>query len=203
MDSNTVRLDDYPTGVRPIIHNHIQEFDRILSRFEHYEVPYLLAVVPTLVTEDDLEYLKTLKWAEIALHGYNHNFFTWNGTNNHEFLDMDQEQIDMKLAHGLSILSDFTITCFVAPFNNYTQPLLSSLLHFGLTQVTVGPETERYLDFSGFEVFKPKFYGRLREWRSSIGFEDIALHLTWEHDNVNEPCLENFLNAYYNSMPRG
>jgi hypothetical protein len=34
------RIDDYPTGIRPIIDNHIEEFNKILCIFEERKLIY-------------------------------------------------------------------------------------------------------------------------------------------------------------------
>ena len=43
------RIDDYPTGIKPVIPNRFAEFDKVLSEFEKRKLKYLLGVVHIII----------------------------------------------------------------------------------------------------------------------------------------------------------
>ena len=90
------RIDDYPTGIKPVIPNRFAEFDKVLSEFEKRKLKYLLGVVPYLINEEDVDYLKNLKYAVVALHGYDHNFHTFTELNREEFKGWNKSLVNIQ-----------------------------------------------------------------------------------------------------------
>ena len=181
------RIDDYPTGIKPVIPNRFAEFDKVLSEFEKRKLKYLLGVVPYLINEEDVAYLKGLKHAIIALHGYDHNFHTFTELNREEFKGWNTQSIIAKLKYGLDTsLKDFIIDAYIPPFNNFSQNLIDALIELNFNTMTTGVNPPNF-DYKTLNVMTPKhdFYGTSTEIINNISTFDktkdhIALHLTWE-----------------------
>lgn len=203
------RIDDYPTGVKPIIENRFKKFSIVLDEFESRHIQYILGVVPALIDEDDIEYLLSLKYASIALHGYDHNFYSFNERydNRDEFKDTITVEIYEKLRQGLEILKDFTIDTYIPPFNRFEQKLVDAIVQLGIKRITTGVNPNTNIDYRGLDVLTPKdiFYGRSTNIIDYMRYFDpnvdhIALHLTWEVDEYDKLgrnwYLPNVLKAY-------
>tara|TARA_R110002074_G_scaffold75089_2_gene171834 strand:- start:130 stop:753 length:624 start_codon:yes stop_codon:yes gene_type:complete len=184
-----VRIDDYPTGIKPVIPNRFVEFDKVLSEFESRGLYYLLGVVPYLINEEDIDYLKTLDHAVIALHGYDHNYYTFTELNREEFKGWNTQSIIAKLKYGLeTALKDFNINAYIPPFNNFSQNLIDALIELNFDTITTGVNPPNF-DYKTLNVMTPKhaFYGTSTEIINNINIstfnktkDHIALHLTWE-----------------------
>lgn len=181
------RIDDYPTGIKPVIPNRFAEFDKVLLEFEKRQLKYLLGVVPYLINEEDIDYLKSLKCAVIALHGYDHNFHTFTEANREEFKGWNTESIIAKLKYGLETsLKDFIVDSYIPPFNNFSQNLVDALVELNFNTITTGIHAPKF-DYKTLKVMtpKPQFYGTSTEIINRLHSFDkdndhIALHLTWE-----------------------
>lgn len=184
------RIDDYPTGVKKIIDNRLILFDIVLSEFEKRQIKYVIGVVPKLVDKDDIFYLKTLKYAEIAVHGYDHNYFVWNGQNNNEFFNQPKDTISLKIDESIQLLKDFKIDWFIPPFNKNTQNLVDVLEEKNIKNITIGPEyfyqEGGNVNFKNLNVHSPQYYGKSSSMINEINFNNIegqiCFHLTWEID---------------------
>ena len=203
------RIDDYPTGIKPVIPNRFDEFDKVLLEFEKRKLKYLLGVVPYLINEEDVDYLKKLNYAVIALHGYDHNFHTFTESNREEFKGWNTQSIIAKLKYGLDTsLKDFTIDSYIPPFNNFSQNLIDALVELNFNTITTGVNAPMF-DYKTLKVMtpKPQFYGTSTEIINHLNSFDkdndhIALHLTWEiserknlkEDWVLPAILESFAN---------
>jgi len=187
------RIDDYPTGVKPVIPNRFTEFNKVLVEFEKRELSYLLGVVPYLIDQEDIDYLKTLKHAVVALHGYDHNYHTFTELNREEFKGWNTQSIVAKLKHGLDTsLKDFSIDAYIPPFNNFSQNLIDALIELNFNTITTGVNPPIF-DYKTLSVMTPKhaFYGTSTEIIDHMTTFDktkdhIALHLTWEITEYNE-----------------
>ena len=203
------RIDDYPTGVKPVISNRFVEFDKVLSEFEKRELKYLLGVVPYLINEEDVDYLKGLKHAIIALHGYDHNFHTFTELNREEFKGWNTQSIIAKLKYGLDTsLKDFIIDAYIPPFNNFSQNLIDALIELNFKTMTTGVNAPMF-NYKTLRVMtpKPQFYGTSTEIINHLNSFDkdndhIALHLTWEiseRKNLKEDwALPSILESFAN-----
>lgn len=210
-----VRIDDYPTGVKPIIENRFEKFDSVLRLFEEAEVPYHLGVVPKLIDKEDGDYLKSLKHARLCLHGYDHNFERWktHPEDRDEFRGMTSKEIAKKLWSVIGeLFIDYEISllqCYIPTFNTINQPLLDALNILSVDYVTTGVKYDTSLDFGKIARVTPKdkFYGtsdQIYENMNVFGSGDhVALHLTWEieqkekyGENWRLPWIVKFLENY-------
>ena len=176
-----IRIDDWPTGVRPILSDHIKILSRILNEFEKRKLEYVLGVVPDLIDILDIQYLKTLKYCHIAMHGFDHNYYEWNGSNNFEHPTKDE------LEKGLSILKNIGIVeHYIPPFNNIDSNTLSCLIDLGIKYVHSCRGVEGKIE--GI-MPTPKFYGRstkLIHYIQEFTKDDIiTFHITWENDKLS------------------
>ena len=185
------RIDDYPTGVKPIINNRFIKFSKVLSLFEERGLKYLLGVVPALINEEDISFIKSLEFCEVALHGFDHNFHTFSEGNREEFKGWAKEDIREKLKEGLNILKDFQIRCYVPPFNIFNQELVDAVNDLAITSITSGCDKPE-LDFHNLDVITPKrmFYSKSTQILGCMEFfnantDHLSLHLTWEIEELN------------------
>ena len=193
-----IRIDDYPTGVRPILPDHITRLGAVLKVFEEKGVPYLLGVVPELLDQADYEYLRTLKHATIALHGRDHLYGRWKeGDPDNEFLGMPYAEVERKVTQGLAKLAEWAPRVYIPPFNTVTNELLDVLHEKGVDLVCTSEHTG-YEQFPSAgklrEVKTPTpLYGRtpglvelIKENRQALSSGDfcICLHVTWEDDEI-------------------
>tara|TARA_R100000008_G_scaffold86229_1_gene78468 strand:- start:2228 stop:2962 length:735 start_codon:yes stop_codon:yes gene_type:complete len=228
-----VRIDDYPNGVRPNSYwsgsscgfnddwqEHTFQLNLVLREFEKRKIPYILGVVPALIEDRDIEYLKSLQYCEVALHGYDHGCVMfkqvrplrgagksihggWTGVDNefHPRFRKSKEQITREFSKGLDILKDFDVNHFIPPFNHMTQDAIDAVKDCGLTDIwKVDPylQTQPHvvsipvsLDYHDLKVHYPGLYNKSHKMPVQIDMNsNISFHLTWE--------LEEF-KAYGNS----
>lgn len=157
-----IRIDDYPHGdlinynrlIADPHYDHREHVYHFLQPFEKRGVPYVLGVSPGLINlESDLFFLKTLRYCEVAMHGFSHGWSefadTWHKITETwpkggEFAYDSRETIRDKIKRGLDILGPFKIRKFIPPFNAYTQDLLDILNEFGFEMVLGGRQTIQF-----------------------------------------------------------
>ena len=204
-----IRIDDYPNGVRPNDYwsgsscgfndewqEHTFQLNLVLREFEQRELPYILGVVPALLEDRDIEYLKSLQYCEVALHGYDHGSVIfkqvapldglgvlrhggWTGVDN-EFdsrYRKSKDQIVAEFSMGLHMLKDFDVKHFIPPFNHMTQDAVDAVKDCGLTDIW---QAGGY-DYHDLKVHDPGHYGRSHEMLVDINLDrNTTFHLTWE-----------------------
>jgi hypothetical protein len=68
-----IRIDDYPSGVRPIPAD-LGPIHDVLMQFEARSVPYTLGIVPGILNEQMLDFLASLRCMLPAQHGFDHRY---------------------------------------------------------------------------------------------------------------------------------
>lgn len=68
-----LRIDDYPTGVRPIVAD-LGPLHAVLDQFEERGLEYYLGIVPGITDTAMFQHLRSLKHMIPAQHGYNHQY---------------------------------------------------------------------------------------------------------------------------------
>jgi hypothetical protein len=190
-----IRIDDYPTGVRPIPED-LAPIHRVLTAFEERAVPYCLGIVPGLLTEPMFVFLTTLRYMQPAQHGYDHAYprmsarllrhrDPWNeratvgGFN--EFRFHRHASIVRKLRAGQELLQarlGKPVTTYIPPCNRCDRSTVRALRALGFTlclcdlPVPAGP----------VPVLRSDFYGRSSEARLRPEHEVLCLHTNWEWD---------------------
>ena len=155
----TVRIDHYPHGDL-IVYQYLKKryafdpkkaFYHYIRHFENFHVPYILGVSPALIdASSDIDFLKSLNHAEIAMMGFSHGWVefknNWSEIEDYyskggEFSFDNQSTVYEKIVKGLYILSEFRINKFIAPFQVYTQHVLDTLNILGFESIMGGLNT--------------------------------------------------------------
>lgn len=196
-----IRIDDFPTGVRPIPPNHIKEFSPILEKFETAQLPYFLGVVPMLCDDSDFEFLKNLKYMVPAMHGCDHlnpiyapllkNDDPYNtrglAGNENEFGCLNKNETYNKLDNSFHTLTQKlhkNIGAFIPPFNKMNDFVEGALIKMGIGLILGENIRSKFLPVisSGKSYIRSNQFEGLNLSESSC----ITLHLTWEWDLIRE-----------------
>lgn len=181
-----VRIDDYPAGVRPILPDHNLKFDIVLQEFEKRSIYYVLGIVPNLINNEDLSYLKTLKYMVPGLHGWDHNYYNWTGSNTTEDISISEMKEGLKRLKAL----DKPVEHYIPPFNHFEDNTIDNLISCGIKYIHTGSDWNITRDDVTFITPKRYFYGRCYDILPFINIltEDdwICLHLTWQYDAILE-----------------
>lgn len=192
-----VRVDDFPWNVEHKKDENNVLFKKFYGIIYKYDVKIMLGVIPAFCYKEDIEYLKTLKNTEIALHGYDHSGISYvNG----EFTGIDRREKENKISSGLKILKDFKVQCFIPPYNYYDKELLDILGEHNLKYIMDKGEYgirklhNKMLSVSSEDILYDKAFQILKifdKLNLSIDvIKAITLHCTWEYQNLNTGDLE-------------
>jgi len=196
-----LRVDDYPTGVRPILPDHVEKFGPILDEFEKRGMPYVLGIVPTLCDRKDWVYLKSLKSMLPACHGYDHMYPVYSkllkddpynkkglAGGASEFHGLSQMVTEKLVSSGLYLMRaslEREVTRFIPPFNSMNPFLEEALIKHGVdTLLCEGAHTSKIPCVSSYP-----YYIRSSDYQKCPGIANAAcvtLHLTWEWDLLRE-----------------
>jgi hypothetical protein len=212
-----IRIDDYPTGIRPILPRHITELNRVLSEFEKAKIHYYLGIVPALCQKEDWRYLNSLKYMIPACHGYDHLYFKYHktlienndwynkagiGGGDNEFKDLNYKQTFKKTTDSIKILRENlnrAVYTFIPPFNRINKYLEDTLISNKITLVLGEiPSFKRI-----YTISSGKFYGRTNEpiLQDFKNARCITLHTTWEWDIIYKGnSLKEFINLIKGSI---
>lgn len=197
-----IRIDDYPTGIRPILPDHIQRLYPILYEFEKAKIHYYLGIVPAICTSKDWSFLNSLKYMIPACHGYDHlypffhtvllekndpyNESGYAGSEN-EFGGLSYRDTYMRITEGIDILKNNILRntyTFIPPYNRINEHVEYALRTNYIT-LLLGeiPPLNNILTISS-----GNFYKRSNELLSMNLLEArcITLHLTWEWDLIRK-----------------
>lgn len=197
-----IRIDDYPSGVRPIPKNHIQEFAPILQKFEDAGVYYFLGIVPMICSPEDFKFLSTLKRMIPALHGYDHlnpiyapllkekgDPYNTQGLagNENEFKGLDADETLKMVDEAIEAMVGelrCNIGAFIPPFNRMNEHVEDIIAGAGIGLILGENVKAKYLPV----ISSGKYY----IWSNQIDQLDlsqaqcITLHLTWEWDLIRK-----------------
>ena len=183
-----IRIDDYPTGVKPILSNKFNQFRKVLQLFEDADIYYHLGVVPKLIDKEDIKFLNSLTHCIVCMHGVHHNFYTWSKLNEdrEEFRGKSVDEIVELLKEGQEILKDTMMSpLYIPTFNQINQNLVEALIRCNFRSITTGVNPPN-VDYKDLLVYTPKdiFYGTSSYIYDNINDfkmdDHIGLHLTWE-----------------------
>lgn len=206
-----IRVDDFP-GTRP------DEFDRHnLENFKLFDEVvvrhfpgYVLGVIPKHTTDEQLDWLRSRRHIELALHGRNHDERFPN-----EFGDWETEeevyQAIVPLRARLHDSEGFLPRIYIPPHNVIDRKTVNALFRAGFEAVLGGPGSDAgvisYAVEKGMTAigFYPPFnYGRSDELLTAGAVEHLTnmlrsgntvplgLHWTWEM-NIGLGNLDRFL----------
>ncbi|HTQ06619.1 MAG TPA: DUF2334 domain-containing protein [Polyangiaceae bacterium] len=212
-----LRVDDYPTGVRPILSD-LQPLHDVLLRIDRAGVPFHLGIVPAILEEPMVRFLNGLEHLIVAQHGFDHGYpiyskllieqndpFNQRGTVKafDEFAGRDYEEQLELLRRGRDILQSRLgrpVAGYVPPTNTANRSTGRALealsFEYVLTEQTV-PGCELPCIPSGF-------YGRSSELAPGPVPDVATLHVTWEADLARSgvDSLAPFLTTLCNERQR-
>jgi hypothetical protein len=206
-----LRIDDYPTGVRPILadlgplHAVLRECDR--RGLEHH-----LGIVPTLLEPGMIEFLRGLRHLVPVVHGFDHGYpaasrrlrerddpFNQRGTVRafNEFRGQPRAEIFAKIARARALLEE----ALGRPARGYIPPCNKGDITTGRALVAAGYThylSEQRILFCPLPLVRSDFYGRSAQYEPRGTPGVVTLHATWEADlvrNGDEASLPRMLDA--------
>ena len=201
-----IRIDDFPTGCRPILSDMSSIYD-FLSLFDEYNLPYYLGIVPTLVSKDNASFLRNhAYYMNPALHGFTHKYFEKskiclkNDDLENKFSvagDFDefdpryfsQEDVDLLILSGYRLLESLTckyVQTYIPPNNKISYMTYNALIKAEFKMIMCEDDPLFAPNSTKIQFIKSSFYGRLRDYVPSKDHTVVSLHATWEADSVRE-----------------
>lgn len=190
-----VRIDDFPTGVRPVIPD-IGELFAILDHFERNKVTFHLGIVPmTLrdhVSKRDIDRMKRYRHMVPCQHGYDHRYDQMSARLleasdplNHKTLGVFDEfdgdstgEVIRKVKEGRSYLQqriNRLVDHYIPVCNIIDDRVSAAIRAAEIRKVFVMPGKS----VPGVENIVTGYYGHL----TGYGGQNVAgLHITWEWD---------------------
>lgn len=206
-----LRVDDYPTGVRPILED-LSLLHEVLTQIDQSGLVFHLGVVPAILEERMLPFLRGLEHLVVSMHGYEHAYekssriliaandpFNERGTVSgfDEFAGRSYEEILDKLRAGLDLLES---RIGVRPLS-YIPPCNQSNRNTGRALVAAGFElvlSEKVVPGCALPSIASDFYDRSSAFRPGSGPAVSSLHATWEADMLragDSQSLPKFLSS--------
>ncbi len=193
-----IRIDDYPTGIRPIPEN-MSLIHAILLKFETAQLPYYLGIVPAILTPEMIKFLTQLSVMIPAMHGIDHDYPTLSKklikigdpsnkkgkvTVHNQFRWHRYRSIVIKLTHWKTWLEtklNLPVTTYIPPNNQINLKTVAALKETGFTLCL----SETTLPNSPIPMISSDFYGFSNHY-SVKGPEKkvITLHTNWEADLI-------------------
>jgi hypothetical protein len=190
-----LRVDDYPTGVRPILAD-LQPLHDVLARIDRAGLPFHLGIVPAILEEPMVRFLNGLEHLIVAQHGFDHGYpvysklliergdpFNQRGTLGafDEFAGRGYaEQLEL-LGRGREILK----SRLGRPVTSYVPPTNTANRHTGRALEALSFEyvlTEQPVPGCKLPCIPSGFYGRSSELAPGAVPDVATLHVTWEAD---------------------
>jgi hypothetical protein len=190
-----LRIDDYPTGVRPILQD-MGPLHAILETIDAVGLEYHLGIVPALLDVHMGRFLSRLQHMVPAAHGYDHRYpecarslEAANDPYNErdtvgafdEFRGRSYEDILTRLSESRTILQDhlgIPVTTYIPPCNRAGRKTGRALVEAGYTHYL----SERRIAGCTLPWIRSDFYGRSAEFTPAQEPSVSALHLPWEWD---------------------
>lgn len=198
-----IRIDDFPTGVRPVLPD-ISMFFRILDVFEENCVTFHLGIVPDVlqncVNDADKAKLKKYKYLVPVQHGYDHRYYEKSsflvkagdpfnrktlGVFN-EFENVDPVVVTQRVMKGKLLLESFfgrKVDHYIPVCNHIDAVLLNALRNNRFSRVFTMPYNQQKV--AGIRQVLTGYSGKLSAW-DGMPVGCLGLHITWEYDYMQE-----------------
>jgi hypothetical protein len=191
-----LRVDDYPTGVRPILED-LSPLHDVLRRIDDTGLPFHLGVVPAILEERMVTFLRGLQHGIIAMHGFEHGYakhskilreagdpFNQNNTVRgfDEFAGLSYAEIETKLREGRQILLSrlgVTPESYIPPTNAANRRTGRALQATGFRYIL----TEKPIPGCELPCIGSDFYDRSTAFQPDTRPYVACLHATWEADS--------------------
>ncbi|HKU37014.1 MAG TPA: DUF2334 domain-containing protein [Polyangiales bacterium] len=194
-----IRIDDYPSGVRPIPLD-LAPIHAVLAQFEARSLPYYLGIVPGLLDPEMLDFLASLRWMLPAQHGYDHRYpefsarlvergdpLNQRGTVGafNEFRFARYGTVVSKLRAGRDLLQERLrkpVDTYIPPCNVCDRKTSRALQALGFQLcLSDKPVASRRVP-----VLRSDFYGRSSQAALDARMDTLCLHTNWEWDVARE-----------------
>ena len=190
-----LRIDDYPTGVRPILED-LSSLHDVLSRIDEAGLPFHLGIVPALLDERMVSFLRGLGQLVVSMHGFEHGYakhskilldagdpFNQNGTVGgfDEFAGRGYSEILEKIRDGKRILESRlgrAVHSYIPPCNAGNRSTGRALLETGFEYVL----SEKAIPGCELPLIASDFYDRSSAFKPEMRPNVASLHATWEAD---------------------
>jgi hypothetical protein len=203
-----LRIDDYPTGVRPIATD-LSPLHEVLHKVEDHGLRYHLGIVPALLADAMYRFLQGLEHVIPAVHGYDHSYPKYApllrakgdpfnertvGVFN-EFRGQPYGVILDKLKEGRRLLQDGLgkpVKAYIPPCNIGDRRTGRALVEAGYDYYL----SEKRIPGCPLPWVRSDFYGRSSEFDDRRRPDIVTLHTTWEADIVRQgggPTLDRLL----------
>jgi len=190
-----LRVDDYPTGVRPILED-LSSLHDVLSQIDAAGLPFHLGIVPALLNEQMIDFLRGLSSLVVSMHGFEHGYaersqiliqkndpFNQHGTVSgfDEFAGQDYAEILSKIREGRRILAERLgqpPLSYIPPCNAGNRSTGRALLATGFEYVL----SEKAIPGCELPIIRSEFYDRSSAFSADLRPNVASLHATWEAD---------------------
>ncbi|HXK20266.1 MAG TPA: DUF2334 domain-containing protein, partial [Polyangiaceae bacterium] len=190
-----LRIDDYPTGVRPILED-LSSLHEVLERVDESGLDFHLGIVPAIVEARMEEFLRSLQHLVVSQHGFEHGYakfskqlldagdpFNQRGTVGgfDEFADASFDEIVAKLSEGRRLLearTGRTPLSYIPPTNRANRRTGRALEACGFEYVL----SENPVGACALPCIGSDFYDRSSKFVSGSAPAVASLHATWEAD---------------------
>ena len=190
-----LRVDDYPTGVRPILED-LTSLHDVLSRIDEAGLPFHLGIVPALLDERMVSFLRGLQRLVVSMHGFEHGYakhskilldagdpFNQHGTVSgfDEFAGQSYPEILQKIRDGKQILESRlgrAVRSYIPPCNAGNRSTGRALMAVGFEYVL----TEKAIPGCKLPLIGSDFYDRTSAFKPDFRPHVASLHATWEAD---------------------
>jgi hypothetical protein len=194
-----LRVDDYPTGVRPIL-NDLTPLHDVLLRIDRAGMPFHLGIVPGILDDSMLRFLSGLEHLIAAQHGFDHGYPKYSrvlldkqdprnqrGTVGafDEFAGTSYDDQLARLREGRTLLETRLgrrVTSYVPPTNTANRRTGRALEALGFEYVL----SERVVPGCSLPSIPSGFYGRSSELPRGPVPDVVTLHATWEVDLLEQ-----------------
>ena len=190
-----LRVDDYPTGVRPILQD-LTPIHEVLSLIDEAALPFHLGIVPSILEERMLPFLRGLSQLVVSQHGVEHGYakhskllldagdpFNQKGTVGgfDEFAGQEYAEILAKLQEGRQSLSarlGQMPRSYIPPCNESNRNTGRALSACGFEYIL----SEKPVSGCELPCLSSDFYDRSSAYQPGSEPNVASLHVTWEAD---------------------
>lgn len=190
-----LRVDDYPTGVRPILED-LSSIHDVLSLIDDAGLPFHLGIVPSILEDRMLPFLRGLSRLVVSQHGFEHGYakhskilidagdpHNQKGTVGgfDEFAGQPYDAILAKLREGRQSLESRlgqTPLSYIPPCNASNRNTGRALQATGFSYIL----SEKPVAGCDLPVLPSDFYDRSSAFKPGSEPNVASLHVTWEAD---------------------
>jgi hypothetical protein len=195
LNDPVLRVDDYPTGVRPILED-LSSLHEVVTEIDESGLAFHLGIVPALIDERMVAFLRSLKQLVPSMHGYEHGYAKHSQiliqagdplnqrstvTGFDEFAQRSEAEIARTLRQARAELEAH----LAQPVRSYIPPNNIAGRATGRALSAVGFEyvlTERPIAGCELPCIRSDFYDRSPAFQLNSSPRVASLHATWEAD---------------------